>query len=145
MSQRDRRSRLPDADGVTHWLISSAARRAPDYLSSRLEEEWLADLESRISALARLRFAMGCCWAVAVIGQDYRRGRIACSSAASVPCGINSSDRNLNYFSLGSPTLFLIVGLHAALFCGLVTVTTLAHRGADTEPSVALIALPRSN
>jgi hypothetical protein len=35
------------------------------------------------------------------------------------------ADRNFGYFSLRSGTLFLILGLHAALFCGLVT--TLSH------------------
>jgi hypothetical protein len=37
------------------------------------------------------------------------------------------ADRKFGYFSLHSGTLFLILGLHAALFCGLVT--TLSHTG----------------
>jgi hypothetical protein len=42
------------------------------------------------------------------------------------------ADRNFGYFSLRSGTLFLILGLHAALFCGLVT--TLPHtRGWATQ------------
>jgi len=41
MSQRNERSTRPDLDGVTHWLVLHAARRAPESLSSRLEEEWL--------------------------------------------------------------------------------------------------------
>ena len=44
------------------------------------------------------------------------------------------ADRNFGYFSLRSGTLFLIVGLYAALFCGLTT--TLPHtRGLTTPPN----------
>jgi hypothetical protein len=35
-----------EIDGVSHWLIHHAARRAPESLSSRLEEEWLANPSS---------------------------------------------------------------------------------------------------
>jgi hypothetical protein len=45
------------------------------------------------------------------------------------------ADRNFGYFSLRSGTLFLILGLHAALFCGLVT--TLSHtHGLATQPDL---------
>jgi len=54
MSQRNERSTPLKLEGVTGWLIHHATRRAPECLSSRLEEEWLADLESRSSALSRL-------------------------------------------------------------------------------------------
>jgi hypothetical protein len=126
MSQRDERSMQPSMDGLAHWLIHHAARRAPDALSSRLEEEWLADLEARSSALSRLRFALGCCWATLVIASEYPRARVAAASAAAAGRGlVTLVDRNFGYFSLRSGTLFLIAGLHAALFYGLVT--TLAH------------------
>jgi hypothetical protein len=140
MSQRNERSMLPELDGVTHWLIHHAAARAPACLSSRLEEEWLADLESRFSGLSRLRFAAGCCWAALVIVNDHPRSRVPAASAvltakvwvADVNCTL--ADRNFGYFSLRSGTLFLIVGLYAALFCGLTT--TLTHtRGLATPPS----------
>ena len=71
MSQRNERSMPLELDQVSHWSIHHAARRAPEGLSSRLEEEWLADSESRSSALSRLRFAMGCCWAIVVIVHDF--------------------------------------------------------------------------
>jgi hypothetical protein len=103
MSRRDERPTNADSEGVTHWLIRYAARRAPGCLSSRLEEEWLADLESQFSELSRLRFALGCFF---------------------------------SYVSLRPGTLFLILGLHAALFCGLVT--TLSHtHGFATQPDLA--------
>jgi hypothetical protein len=131
MSQRNERSTQPELEGVTHWLIHHAARRAPESLSSRLEEEWLADLECRSSALSRLGLALGCCWATVVIINEY--SRIPAASPVVAAKGyVILADRNFGYFSLRSGTLFLILGLHAALFCGLVT--TLSHsRGWATQ------------
>src|SRR5450631_3418639 len=114
MSQRKERSRRTDLDGVTHWLIHQAAQRAPESLSSRLEEEWLADLECRSSARSRLRFAAGCCWATVLIAHEHTRSRIpAASSHVSAGGSVTLTDRNFGYFSLRSATLFLIAGLHA--------------------------------
>jgi TonB family protein len=132
MSQRNERSKQPALNGVTHWLIHQAAHRAPETLSSRLEEEWLADFESRATASSRLRFAVGCCWASLVIVSEYPRSRVpaaspvAAASAVAPASGfLTLADRNFRYFSLRSATLFLIAGLHAALFFGLIT--TLSH------------------
>jgi periplasmic protein TonB len=131
MSQRDERSRQPD---LPHWLIGRAASRAPQSLSCRLEEEWLADLESRTSALSRLRFAIGCCWATLVIASDYSRSQVAVASTTAAARGfVALVDRNFSYFSLRSATLFLIAGLHAAIFYGLIT--TLSHTHAFATPS----------
>jgi hypothetical protein len=44
---------------------------------------------------------------------------------SSPAISISLADRNIGYFSLRSGTLFLIVGIHAAPFCGLIA--TLAH------------------
>ena len=49
-------------------IIRWAAHRTP--LAERLEEEWLADMSERQGWIARLRFALGCCWAGAVISAD---------------------------------------------------------------------------
>jgi len=146
MSQPNEPSTHPDSPSVTHWLIHHAAHRAPDSLSSRLEEEWLADLESRSSALSRLRFAAGCCWATMVIAHDYPRSRVpAASSHVSAGGFVTLADRNFGYFSLRSATLFLIAGLHAALFYGLIT--TLAHTRGTLPPFIlenqALKDVPR--
>jgi TonB family protein len=130
MSQRNERSGQPE---LTHWLIGRAASRAPHSLSSRLQEEWLADLESRTSALSRLRFAIGCCWATLVIASDYSRSQVPAASSAAVTKGfVALVDRNFSYFSLRSATLFLIAGLHAAIFYGLIT--TLSHTHAFARP-----------
>jgi hypothetical protein len=126
MSQRNERSTHFELDSVTRWLIYHAARRAPECLSSRLEEEWLADLECRSSALSRLGLAMGCCWATVVIINEHSRIGVPAASPVVAARGyITVPDRNFAYFSLRSGTLFLILGLHAALFCGLIT--TLSH------------------
>jgi TonB family protein len=128
MSQRNERSTQPDMDGMTHWLIHHAAHRAPESLSARLEEEWLADLEYRSSAVSKLRFALGCCWAAAVIVYECPRNAVAAASPAAASRGfITLDDRNFGYFSLRSATLFLIAGLHAALFYGLITTVTHTH------------------
>jgi hypothetical protein len=134
MSQRNERSTQIELDSVTHWLIHQAACRAPEGLTSRLKEEWLADVESRSSALSRLRFAVGCCWAIIVIANDCPRSRVPAASAAVAARGfITIADGNFGYFSLRSGTLFLILGLHAALFSGLIT--TLSHTRVLTTPA----------
>jgi hypothetical protein len=141
MRQRSERSTQPELNGVTHWLIHHAARRAPECLSARLEEEWLADLECRSAALSRLRFGVGCCWAAIVIANDYPQSRVPAASPVVAARGfITRADRNFGYFSLRSATLFLIVGLYAALFCGLITM--LSHtRGLATPPKLQIQAL----
>lgn len=122
MSRSDHAALSSGPEGVVHWLVRHAARGAPESLSSRLEEEWLADLESRSSALSRVRLAFGCCWAAVVIVNEY--AGTGASTAVPVVAGKTSVART-DYFSLGTGTLFLILGLHAALFSGLVT--TFSH------------------
>jgi hypothetical protein len=136
MSQRNERSTQSQLDGVARWLIHHAARGAPESLSERLEEEWLADMESRPSALSRLRLAMGCCWATMVIVNEYSRIRVPAASPVVAARGyIALADRNFGYFSLRSGTLFLILGLHAALFCGLIATLSNSH-GLATQPNL---------
>jgi hypothetical protein len=126
MSPRNQRSMQFELEGVSHWLIHYVARRAPESLSGRLEEEWLADLECRSSALSRLGLALGCCWATVVIVNEYSRARVPLASPVVAARGyIALADRNFSYLSLRSATLFLILGLHAALFSGLIT--TFSH------------------
>ena len=132
MSQRNERSTPLDLEGMTAWLIHHASRRAPDSLSSRLEEEWLADLASRSAAWARLRFAMGCCWASLVIGSEVPRSRVPAASSAGARGIIALADGPWGYFSKRSGTLFLVAGLHAALFYGLIT--TLSHTRGSAKP-----------
>jgi hypothetical protein len=136
MSQRNERSMQSEIDGVSKWLIHHAALQAPESLSSRLEEEWLADLECRSTVLSRLGLALGCCWATVLIANDYSRIRVPAATPVVATKGyVTLADRNFSYFSLRSGTLFLILGLHAALFGGLVT--TLSHtRGLAPESNL---------
>ncbi len=129
MSERNEQSTAPASGRMTGWLIRHAARRAPESLSSRLEEEWLADLASRSSAWSRLRFATGCLRASVVIVRDYPRSRVTAAGPAVEARGfVTLADRHLGYFSLRSGTLFLVAGLHGALFYGLINTLSHAHR-----------------
>jgi TonB family protein len=68
-----------------------------------------------------------------VIVHESARNRVPAASA-SVSAGgvVTLTDRNFSYFSLRSATLFLIAGLHGALFYGMIT--TLSHTRASTPP-----------
>jgi TonB family protein len=94
-------------------LIVRAARRAPAAFSERLEEEWLADLQSR-SGFARLRLALGCCWATAVITRDVRVPQLAASGASGGHRPLLGDLRyDLPLLSRRTVTLLVIAGLHA--------------------------------
>jgi TonB family protein len=121
-------------EGVSHWLIHHAACRAPESLSQRLEEEWLADLAARPSAMSRLRFAIGCCWATQVIALEYQPSSVPVTSSVVEGKLMRAyAQHNLGYFSRRSSTLLLVVSLHAALFYGLVT--TLSHIHGSVIPA----------
>lgn len=47
MSGRNDRSVSFESGGIAIWLIRHAASQVPDCFTSRLEEEWLADIGSR--------------------------------------------------------------------------------------------------
>ena len=70
-------------DALAHRMLRRAARTAPESLSERLEEEWLADLSERRGLVSRLSFALGCCWAVMVIRRDHLPVKIPASSSTS--------------------------------------------------------------
>jgi len=65
-------------------LIRYAAQTVPCALAARLEEEWLADLDAQPPSLARLRFALGCCWAGCVITHEHS-GAIALTASETAP------------------------------------------------------------
>ena len=119
MSQRNVKSVPGWTDGVSQWLIHHAAARAPQSLCERLEEEWLADLIARTSALSRLRFAVGCCWATQIIALEYQPLRVPVTNGVLARPGFGN-------FSGRSGTMFLVVSLHALVFYGLLT--TIVHR-----------------
>jgi biopolymer transport protein ExbD len=70
-------------DDIATRLIERAARAAPEYCSERLNEEWLAHSLELPAATARLKFALGCCWAVTRIDRRGAGSTQVVSSAAT--------------------------------------------------------------
>jgi TonB family protein len=102
-------------------MIRRAARSAPEALSSRLEEEWLADLGARPSAWSRARFAIGCCWATKVIALEHAGATTALAGdAPGAKVAIPLLHDKFRPLSRRSATLALVVGLHIALLYGLM-------------------------
>lgn len=129
MSQRNVKS-VPAGwtDGLAQRLIRHAARRAPKSLSQRLQEEWLADWAVRTSALSRLRFAVGCCWATQVIVLEFQPLGVAAASPAVAGNSMSAyAQHDAGYFSGRSGTLFIVLSLHALLFYGLITTVSHIH------------------
>ena len=115
-------------EGLGQRLIRHAARRAPESLSQRLEEEWLADWAARPSAMSRLRFALGCCWATQVIAVEFQPSRVAAAAPAAAGSSMGAyAQHDSGYFSRRSGTLFLVLSLHALLFYGLITAVSHIH------------------
>jgi hypothetical protein len=103
--------------GLSAWLLHHAARAAPEALSERLEEEWLADLATRESGWSRLRFAIGCCWATRVIAHEYQTPALAPSSAvAGSRVLAGDGRRGSGFLSRRTTTFLLVVGLHVVFF-----------------------------
>jgi TonB family protein len=102
-------------------LVHYAARHAPSDLSERLEEEWLADLAAQSGGFARLRFALGCCWARQVIAHDALAfgSRLSAASAGhGTLTGV--SVPHLSPLPRRAAVFVLILGLHAAAILGFI-------------------------
>ncbi len=108
-----------DLTDLAQRLILRAARKAPAPLAERLQEEWLADLASRTGSLARLRLALGCCWATAVITRDFGVPQLATSGRASGQrLHLGDLQQHLPPLSRRTLTLLLIAGLHVLIISG---------------------------
>jgi TonB family protein len=113
-------------DGFSRNLVHRAARRAPEALSERLEEEWLADMAERRGGFSRLRLAVGCYWATYAIAREHsvaaREQRVAVAAAGPRAAQVNFSGyahEDALPFSRRSVTFLLVAFLHAAVLCGL--------------------------
>jgi TonB family protein len=113
-------------DGFSRTLVHRAARRAPEALSERLEEEWLADMSERPGGFSRLRLAVGCYWATYAIAREHgvaaRAQRVAVAAAGPRVARVNFSgleQEDASPFSRRSATFLLVAFLHAAVLCGL--------------------------
>jgi hypothetical protein len=100
-------------------LVRRAARSAPSSLSTRLEEEWLADMHERTSGLSRLRFAVGCYWASVAIGLEHRPFSVPVASTAQGSASMIVEPPR--FFSSRALMFGLVLSVHAAVFCGLMT------------------------
>jgi TonB family protein len=113
-------------------LVHYAARHPPSDLSERLEEEWLADLTAQTGPLAKLRFALGCCWARQVIAHDALAfgSRLSAASAGHGTL-THLSGPLLSPLPRRAVVFMLILGLHAAAILGFIYgVRVITH----TEP-----------
>jgi hypothetical protein len=123
---------------LPEWLIHNAALLAPPDLSARLEEEWRADLAvvsaTRLARLARLRFAVGCCWATGVIVWQHRPEMLPVANVPIRPkAAIGYIPDESGIFANRSVSLFLIAGLHMLLFY--VVMTGLAVNIVNSVPN----------
>jgi len=100
-------------------LIEYAACKAPPALSARLAEEWLADLPARRGAIARLRFAFGCCWASKVIAHELGAVLGATAGSTTVRTAALYTSTGPSFDSRRSAVSFLIVSLHVLVIYGL--------------------------
>ena len=113
MSGRGPRS----GEALARFLIRRAARTAPPGLAARLEEEWLADLTARQSALGRVRFALGCSWAMRVIAREFGAAAAAAAGSASGQrLLVDSGGYDFSRLSRRTVAMIAIVCLHAAIF-----------------------------
>lgn len=107
------------ADRIAYRLIHRAATRAPDALSERLEEEWLADLADRQGSLSRLRFAVGCCWATNIIAHDRELGLLPAAAGPVSGAGFGSGS-SLPPAWRRTAAFVAVAGLHITVFYAFV-------------------------
>jgi hypothetical protein len=107
---------------VIRWLIQHAARRAPGVLAERLAEEWQADVLVKCGCLARMRFAIGCCWASILMGRDPLAFGASPALAASGQGSLAAfGAHDSGFFSRRTTVLIFIVSLHMAAIYGLAS------------------------
>lgn len=109
---------LGHPERLARWLIQRAARSSPPSLAPRLEEEWLADLGAQQRGLSRLRFALGCCWAMQVIAHDYLAMSAPATSSAGHGSTATLAQADPLLFSRRTTVFFLIVSVHALVIYG---------------------------
>lgn len=114
-------SEVARTEGLSRWLVRHAARRSPAALAERLEEEWLADLAAQHGALSRLRFALGCCWAMRVIARDYVASAARAGDHATEHGAIVLGHYGPASYVRRTTIFFLIVCLHVFVIYGFAT------------------------
>jgi TonB family protein len=113
---------------LNDWLLRHAARKAPADLAARLEEEWRADLASRSSYLSRLRFALGCCWAIQVIAYEHRPSPAAAAATTGGSALLAFSElHDAGFYSRRGSSFIVVLAVHLAVFYALLTWVTHLH------------------
>jgi hypothetical protein len=107
--------------GLSGWLVQRAAQSAPAALARRLEEEWLADLAAQRGALSRLRFALGCCWAMRVIAHDFLASAVRAHEHSTGHGAIALGQYGAPSYLRRTTIFFLIVCLHVFVIYGFAT------------------------
>ena len=126
-------------EALVRRLIQHAARNAPPSLSQRLEEEWLADLAARHGQMARLRLAIGCCWATRAITREHVAANVPATTSATGNTIMTAyAQHDSSFVSRRTTAVALIVCLHGVLIYFLAT--GLVHRMAAVIPP--LIQIP---
>jgi TonB family protein len=128
------------AERCSQALIHRAARGLGEPLAARLEEEWLADLAVRRGTLARLRLALGCCWAGAIIGREF--GACAAATALSTAGLRVLSGPALELLSRRTVALLLIVGMHVVVLYALAVGLGLVPHRAGPATTTQIEFLP---
>jgi TonB family protein len=132
-------------EGLARWLIQHAARTAPPSLIERLEEEWLADLETRRGRLSRLRLALGCCWATRVIAHEHAVASVQATAAATATGSRNVIAYFQQYdlrFSRRSVAVLGIVALHVVIIGAFMSGLGHGVLITPTPPNIKYVALP---
>jgi hypothetical protein len=121
---------------LARWLIAHAARFASPPLAERLEEEWLAALGERREALARLRLALGCCWAAGVIAHEHAGLAVLAATSPASPSLLGALSRHEpSLLPSRTAVIFVILCLHVLAISALVTGfawSDIPHREVET-------------
>jgi periplasmic protein TonB len=134
----------PWLDSLAHCLIQVGARHTPSSLSRRLEEEWLADLAGQRGGLARLRFALGCCWASRVIAYELAATVRTAASATGPKSVTLDAQPHPSRLSPRAAVLLLILCLHGLAIYALAT--GLARQVMDEiSPTIKVAFLSQPN
>ena len=99
-------------NGISGWLVRHAAASMAPSLAQRLEEEWLADLQTRRHHASRLLFALGCCWAAQTIAREFPAGAIAANAAGATATAVAFSPHGPHRWSQRPGAMFVIVAFH---------------------------------
>jgi TonB family protein len=100
---------------LARTLIRFAARQAPRSLAERLAEEWLADLAAQRPGWPRLRLALGCCWATAVIAREHTVRGLAAATASGQSLPTTDASHHPSFLSRRTAALLFVACLHTCL------------------------------